>query len=96
MLDHRAEYYYQYVAFLCVGLQVQNLGEPGPVVTSFAKHPGYGHPSISDEKFNVTVPSGMYLSAIVSVWILCWTLLLFLYDGGQLKSLCIHLILSRI
>ncbi|CAM6033448.1 unnamed protein product [Sphagnum compactum] len=36
-------------------IKVQNLGEPGPVVTSFAKHPGYGHPFISDEKFNVTV-----------------------------------------
>jgi hypothetical protein len=47
MLDHRAEYHHQYGAFLCVRVQVQNLGEPGPVVTSFAKHP--------DEKFNVTV-----------------------------------------
>jgi hypothetical protein len=36
-------------------IKVQNLGEPGPVVTSFTKHPGYGHPFISDEKFNVTI-----------------------------------------
>jgi hypothetical protein len=36
-------------------IKVQNLGEPGPVVTSFAKRPGYGHPFISDGKFNVTV-----------------------------------------
>ncbi|KAH8935860.1 hypothetical protein BDL97_17G052400 [Sphagnum fallax] len=35
--------------------EIKNLGEPGPVATSFAKHPGYGHPFISDEKFNVTV-----------------------------------------
>ncbi|CAK9210433.1 unnamed protein product [Sphagnum troendelagicum] len=33
-------------------IKVQNLGEPGPVVTSFAKHPGYGHPFISEEKSN--------------------------------------------
>jgi hypothetical protein len=55
MLDHFAEYHHQYGAVLCVRVQVQNLGEPGPVVTSFAKHPGYGRPFISDEKFNVTV-----------------------------------------
>jgi hypothetical protein len=36
-------------------IKVQNPGEPGPVVTSFAKHPDYGHPFISDGKFNVTV-----------------------------------------
>ncbi|CAK9235587.1 unnamed protein product [Sphagnum troendelagicum] len=35
--------------------EIKNLGEPGPVVTSFAKRPGYGHPFISDGKFNVTV-----------------------------------------
>ncbi len=55
MLDHHAEYHHQYGAFLCVRVQVQNPGEPGPVVTSFAKHPDYGHPFISDGKFNVTV-----------------------------------------
>jgi hypothetical protein len=104
--------------FLCVRVQVQNLGEPGPVVTSFAKHPGseswrawsscdfickasrlwssihFGWKISCDSQS--TVPPGMYLSALASVWILCWTLLLFLYDGGQLKSLCIHLIFSRI
>ncbi|CAK9882126.1 unnamed protein product [Sphagnum jensenii] len=42
-------------ALLVKVIKVQNLGEPGPVVTSFAKHPGYGHPFISDEKFDVTV-----------------------------------------
>jgi len=42
-------------ALLVKEIKVQNLGEPGPVVTSFAKHPGYGHPFISDEKFDVTV-----------------------------------------
>jgi hypothetical protein len=55
MLDYCAEYHHQYGAFLCVRVHVQNLGEPGPVVTSFAKRPGYGHPFISDGKFNVTV-----------------------------------------
>jgi hypothetical protein len=34
MLDYCAEYHHQYGAFLCVRVQVQNLGEPGPVVTS--------------------------------------------------------------
>ncbi len=55
MLDDCAKYHHQYGAFLCVRVQVQNLGEPAPVVTSFAKHPGYGHLFNSDEKFNVTV-----------------------------------------
>jgi hypothetical protein len=55
MLDHCAEYHHQYGFFLCVRVQVQNLGELGPVVILFAKHPGYGHPFISDEKFNVTI-----------------------------------------
>ncbi|CAM6038561.1 unnamed protein product [Sphagnum compactum] len=36
-------------------IKVHNLGDPGPVVTPFARHPGYGHPFNSDEKFNVTV-----------------------------------------
>jgi hypothetical protein len=44
--------FYSFIGFFVI---VQNLGEPGPVVTSFAKHPGYGHPFISDEKFHVTV-----------------------------------------
>jgi hypothetical protein len=45
-------------------IKVQNLGEPGPVVTSFAKHPGYGHPFISDEKFNMTVNSQFHQACI--------------------------------
>ncbi len=70
MLDHRAEYHHQYGAFLCVRIQVQNLGEPGPVVTSFAKHPGYGHPFISEEKSNVTVNPQFHQACISLPWFL--------------------------
>jgi hypothetical protein len=64
MLNPRPEYHHQDGAFLCVRVQVQNLGEPGPVVTSFAKHPGYAHPFISDEKFNVTVTTQFHKACI--------------------------------
>jgi hypothetical protein len=69
MLDHRVEYHHQYVVFVCVRVHVQNLGKPSPIVSSFAKHAGYGHPFILDEKFNVTI-NPQFHQAYISL--LCW------------------------
>jgi hypothetical protein len=69
-------------------------------VTSFAKHPGFMvihsfqkknlmWQSIHSSTRHVSLCHGFCLDFVLDSPA-------FVYDGGQLKSLCIHLILSRI